>query len=87
MGIPSATEILDLLMKAKPRPTSEASRDARGIYGLFEHAGTFRYIGSTLSAAENLLQAHPPASLHRVVKLQLLFLGDVQHRTHVAPAQ
>ncbi|MDF9301043.1 hypothetical protein P5P81_00140 [Tritonibacter mobilis] len=48
MSIPSATEILDLLMKAKPRPTSEASRDARGIYGLF----TFRYIGSTSSAAE-----------------------------------
>ncbi|WP_049763149.1 hypothetical protein [Ruegeria sp. TM1040] len=52
MSIPSATEILDLLMKAKPRPTSEASRDARGIYGLFEHAGTFRYIGSTSSAAK-----------------------------------
>lgn len=52
MSIPTATEILDLLMKAKPRLTSEAPRDARGIYGLFDHTGTFRYIGSTSSAAE-----------------------------------
>lgn len=52
MTIPTATEILDLLMRAKPRPTSEAPRDARGIYGLFDHTGTFRYIGSTSSAAE-----------------------------------
>lgn len=52
MTIPTATEILDLLMKATPRPTSDAPRDARGIYGLFDHSGTFRYIGSTSSAAE-----------------------------------
>lgn len=52
MTIPTATEILDLLTQARPRPTSEAPRDARGIYGLFDHTGTFRYIGSTASSAE-----------------------------------
>lgn len=39
-------------MTAKPKPTSEAPRDARGIYGLYDHTGTFRYIGSTSSKAE-----------------------------------
>lgn len=52
MTIPTATEILDQLKRAKPRPTSEAPRDVRGIYGLFDHTGTFRYIGSTSSVAE-----------------------------------
>ena len=52
MSIPTATEILALLRTATPQPTSEAPRDARGIYGLFDHTGTFRYIGSTSSRAE-----------------------------------
>jgi DNA polymerase III epsilon subunit-like protein len=52
MTIPTATEILDLLKQAKPRLTSEAPRDARGIYGLYDHTGTFCYIGSTASSAE-----------------------------------
>ena len=52
MTIPTPAEILTLLTQAKPRPTSEAPRDARGIYGLFDHTGTFRYIGSTSSVAE-----------------------------------
>ncbi|WP_246657642.1 exonuclease domain-containing protein [Cohaesibacter sp. CAU 1516] len=52
MTIPTATEILSLLKQAKPRRTAEAPRDARGIYGLYDHTGTFRYIGSTSSAAE-----------------------------------
>lgn len=53
MIMPTAIEILDQLMQAKPRKTSEAPRDARGIYGLFDHTGAFRYVGSTSSAAEN----------------------------------
>lgn len=52
MSIPNAAEILALLRTATPQPTSEAPRDARGIYGLFDHTGTFRYIGSTSSQAE-----------------------------------
>lgn len=52
MTIPTAAEILALLQAAMPQPTCEAPRDARGIYGLFDHTGTFRYIGSTSSEAE-----------------------------------
>ncbi len=52
MNIPTATEILRLLQRAKPRPTSEVPRNCRGIYGLFDHTGEFRYIGSTSSSAE-----------------------------------
>jgi hypothetical protein len=46
MNIPTPSEILHLLKQAKPRPTREAPRDCRGIYGLFDHEGHFRYIGS-----------------------------------------
>lgn len=52
MTIPTAAEILAMLRAATPRPTSEAPDDARGIYGLFDHTGAFRYIGSTSSASE-----------------------------------
>ena len=52
MTIPTAAEILIQLQKAEPRPTFEAPRDCRGIYGLFDHLGTFRYIGSTSSKSE-----------------------------------
>jgi DNA polymerase III epsilon subunit-like protein len=51
MTIPTAAEILHQLQRAEPRPTSEAPRDCRGIYGLIDHLGDFRYIGST--SAEN----------------------------------
>lgn len=49
MTIPTAVEILEILKRATPRPTSEAPRNARGIYGLYDHTGAFRYIGSTSS--------------------------------------
>jgi DNA polymerase III epsilon subunit-like protein len=52
MTIPTAQDVLDLLKQASPRPTAEAPRDARGIYGLYDHTGTFRYIGSTSSKGE-----------------------------------
>ena len=45
----SPTEILHRLKRASPRPTTEAPRNARGIYGLVDHLGAFRYIGSTSS--------------------------------------
>lgn len=50
----SPAEVLDRLLTAVPRLTSEAPSDARGIYGLVDHAGWLRYIGSTSSAAESL---------------------------------
>jgi DNA polymerase-3 subunit epsilon len=52
MTIPTATEILLQLRQAEPRPTSEAPRDCRGIYGLIDHMGDFRYIGSTSAQSE-----------------------------------
>lgn len=47
-----AAHLLDTLMSMTPRLTSDAPRDARGLYGLVDHAGVFRYIGSTSSDAE-----------------------------------
>jgi hypothetical protein len=46
--------LLDALMNVTPRPTAEAPRDARGLYGLVDHFGDLRYIGSTSSDAETL---------------------------------
>lgn len=50
----SAEDLLSSLLEATPRPTFEAPRDARGLYGLVDHHGDLRYIGSTSSAAETL---------------------------------
>lgn len=52
----TAPEILNELMLAKPRQTSEAPKDARGIYGLFDHLGEFRYIGSTSSTNQTFYE-------------------------------
>jgi DNA polymerase-3 subunit epsilon len=46
--------LLKALVAASPRPTSDAPRDARGVYGLVDHLGTLRYIGSTSSTSETL---------------------------------
>ncbi len=46
----AAEDLLATLMEAAPRPTSQAPRDARGLYGLVDHLGDLRYIGSTNSA-------------------------------------
>ena len=43
----SADDLLSALLEAAPRPTVEAPRDARGLYGLVDHFGDLRYIGST----------------------------------------
>lgn len=48
----SAKTILDKLLTAKPNPTVEAPRDARGLYGLIDHQRLLRYIGSTSSSNE-----------------------------------
>ena len=56
MTTPTAAEILDLLKQASPRPPAEAPRDARGIYGLYDHTGTFRYIGSTSSLSQTFYE-------------------------------
>jgi len=50
----SPADLLSKLLEAKPRPTAEAPRNARGLYGLVDHLGRLRYIGSTSSIEQNL---------------------------------
>jgi len=51
-NIVSAQDILHQILEAKPQATVMAPRDHRGIYGLVDHLGSLRYIGSTSSAPE-----------------------------------
>jgi|TARA_R100000687_G_scaffold83605_1_gene87567 DNA polymerase III epsilon subunit-like protein len=44
--------ILQQILCATPKATSMAPKDSRGVYGLVDHLGDLRYIGSTRSAAE-----------------------------------
>ncbi len=43
----SAEDLLSAILEAAPRPTVQAPRDARGLYGLVDHLGDLRYIGSS----------------------------------------
>lgn len=52
----TATTILDSLLQLSPRRTAEAPRNARGIYGLVDHLGALRYIGSTSSISQTLYE-------------------------------
>lgn len=51
-----AEDLLSALLEAAPRPTVEAPRDARGLYGLVDHHGDLRYIGSTSSTDQTFYQ-------------------------------
>lgn len=48
----SPENILEQILDATPQATSMAPNDCRGIYGLVDHLGDLRYIGSTSSASE-----------------------------------
>lgn len=50
----TAESLLQALLDTVPGRTAEAPRDARGLYGLIDHLGDFRYIGSTSSTSETL---------------------------------
>lgn len=52
----SAEDLLSALLEAAPRPTVQAPRDARGLYGLIDHHGDLRYIGSTSSREQTLYE-------------------------------
>lgn len=45
-------EILEQILEATPQATAMAPKDCRGIYGLVDHFGDLRYIGSTSSTDE-----------------------------------
>lgn len=52
----SAENLLSALLEAAPRPTALAPRDARGLYGLVDHYGDLRYIGSTSSTDQTFYE-------------------------------
>lgn len=52
----SAEDLLSALLEAAPRPTVQAPRDARGLYGLVDHNGDLRYIGSTSSTDQTFYE-------------------------------
>ncbi len=49
----TATEILNNLLAMAPVRTADLPGDKIGIYGLVDHTGNMRYIGSTSAANEN----------------------------------
>jgi len=49
-------DLLSALLETTPRPTVHAPRDARGIYGLVDHLGDLRYIGSTSSTDQTFYE-------------------------------
>lgn len=52
----SAEEILATLLASSPAPTKNAPKDSRGVYGLVDHLGELRYIGSTSSERETFFK-------------------------------
>jgi len=48
----TAHDVLEQILEARPQATALAPKDCRGVYGLVDHHGDLRYIGSTKSAAE-----------------------------------
>lgn len=48
----TAQDVLEQILEARPQATALAPKDCRGVYGLVDHHGNLRYIGSTKSAAE-----------------------------------
>lgn len=64
----SAEHLLAQLLAAPQRLTQDAPKDARGLYGLVDHLGQLRYIGSTKSLGQTLFsrihQKHRSGSEH-----------------------
>lgn len=52
----SAEDILTLLLDAVPQRTALAPKDSRGIYGLVDHLGVLRYVGSTSSGSQSFYE-------------------------------
>jgi hypothetical protein len=52
----AAEDLLSALFEATPRPTAQAPCDARGLYGLVDHHGDLRYIGSTSSTDQTFYE-------------------------------
>lgn len=50
----SARNALDALLQQTARRTADAPQNERGLYGLIDHLGQLRYIGSTSSTTQSL---------------------------------
>ncbi|MGM0662384.1 MAG: hypothetical protein ACQEUH_14585 [Pseudomonadota bacterium] len=51
-----AEDLLSALLEESPRPTVQAPRNSRGLYGLVDHHGDLRYIGSTSSTDQTFYE-------------------------------
>ena len=49
-------DLLSALLETVPLPTVNAPRDARALYGLVDHHGDLRYIGSTSSTDQTFYE-------------------------------
>ena len=65
----SAQNLLAQLLAAPHRHTREAPKDARGLYGLVDHLGCLRYIGSTKSPVRQRRLISRPDSLSLVTTI------------------
>lgn len=52
----SARNALDALLQQTARRTADAPQNERGLYGLIDHLGQLRYIGSTSSTTQSLYE-------------------------------
>lgn len=52
----SADDLLSRLLVATPERTAFAPKDRRGVYGLVDHHGALRYIGSTVSTSQTFYE-------------------------------
>lgn len=49
-------DVLSRLLDATPERTALAPKDCRGVYGLVDHHGALRYIGSTVSTSQTFYE-------------------------------
>jgi len=54
--MPTPEDILSRLLEATPEQTALAPKDSRGVYGLVDHHGSLRYIGSTVSTSQTFYE-------------------------------
>jgi DNA polymerase III subunit epsilon len=52
----SPEDVLSRLLTATPERTALAPKDSRGVYGLVDHNGALRYVGSTVSSSQTFYE-------------------------------
>ena len=86
----SAEDLLAQLLAAPQRLTQDAPKDARGLYGLVDHLGQLRYIGSTKSIGQSLFsrihQKHRSGSEHLSHYFSTIYNAGRMWRQRLDPA-